>query len=140
VVGAPMLRLHEGAHWLVLVSRQPIHRAVQAAGEKVASLLDFRTFTERNRPVHTSVSVGAGQFQSDLTRLGGMLRVLLGTTIPGLGEALVRAARRFVPGVAINAVGGTNAAQLEGLLGLILTRREIDAEDRLTLSVDQHQD
>lgn len=139
-VGPPLKRLHADAHWLVLVSRQPLHRAVQAVGERVASLLDFRVITEKNRPVHASVSVGVGQFQSDLTRLEGMLRALLGTSVPGLATALVRAARRFVPGVAINAIGGTNAAQLEGLLGLILTQRQIAASDHLVLSVDQHQE
>jgi hypothetical protein len=139
-VGAPLRKLHMGAHWLLLISRQPLHRAVQAAGEEVASLLDFRAFSERNRPVHVSVSVGAGQFQTDLARLEGMLRVLLGGSMPGLAIALVRAARRFVPGVAINAVGGTNTAQLEGLLGLILTQREIASPDHLVLSIDQHQE
>jgi hypothetical protein len=141
LVRTPIEKLHAGAHWLVLVSRQPLHRAVQAAGEKVASLLDFRIVTERNRPVHISISVGAGQFEGDLVRLEGMLRFLLGSRVLGLGNAVVAAARSFVPGVAINAVGGTNIAHLEGLLGLLLTQRALGiVTDRLVLSIDQHQD
>ncbi len=51
---------------------------------------------------------------------------------------MVAAARSFVPGVAINAVGGTNIAHLEGLLGLLLTQRALGiVADRLVLSIDR---
>jgi hypothetical protein len=81
VVRKPIEDLHDQAHWLILASRQPLHRAVQQAGEEIASLLDFRTTVDRGRAVHVCVSVGTPQFGGDMARLEGKSRCTRGPPI-----------------------------------------------------------
>lgn len=140
-VREPVRELHRGAHWLVLGSRRPLYRAVQAAGEEVATLLDFRTTWDAGRQLHVCVSISAGDMKRDLERLGGLLRSVLGKEIPGLAERLVERARRFAPGFAINCAGAPSANAVKGLLGLLLTAEKV-RETRagaLVLALDQHQ-
>jgi hypothetical protein len=141
-VREPVRELHRGAHWLVLGSRRPLYRAVQAAGEEVATLLDFRTSWDAGRQLHVCVSISAGDMKRDLERLGGLLRSVLGKEVPGLAERLVERARRFAPGFAINCAGAPSANAVKGLLGLLLTAeivRERQAAGALVLALDQHQ-
>jgi hypothetical protein len=139
-VREPLARLHDRTHWLILASRQPLHRAVQLAGEEVASLLDFRTASERGRPVYICVSVGTQQFGSDLARLESMLRLLLGAVAEGVGPAFVQAARRFAPRLAMSCAGASTLTEVEGLLGLLLTQLVVRQEDpsAILLALDQH--
>lgn len=141
-VREPVRELHRGAHWLVLSSRRPMYRAVQAAGEEIATLLDFRTTWDAGRQLHVCVSISAGDMERDLERLGGLLRSVLGKDIPGLGERLVGRARRLAPGFAINCAGAPSPNAVKGLLGLLLTAdkvRETRTAGALVLALDQHQ-
>jgi hypothetical protein len=139
VVRKPVEDLHDGTHWLILASRQPLHRAVQQAGEEVASLLDFRTAVDRGRTVHVCVSVGTRQFGGDMARLEGMLRLLTGDKA-ATGKAVVHAARRFAPRLALSCAGASSLTEVEGLVGLLLTQAVLRAEPApgLLLSLDQH--
>jgi hypothetical protein len=138
-VREPLARLHDQTHWLILASRQPLHRAVQCV-EDVASLLDFRTANEHGRPVYISVSVGTRQFGSDLARLESMLRLLLGPVVEGVGPAFVQAARRFAPRLAMSCAGASSPIEVEGLLGLLLTQLVVRQDDpsAILLALDQH--
>jgi hypothetical protein len=139
VVRPPLEDLHKAAHWLILASRQPLHRAVQQAGEAVASLLDFRTLTERGRSVHVCVSVGTSQFGGDLARLEGLLRLLTGEQ-GAVGKPFVQAARRFAPRLALSCAGASSLTEIEGLLGLLLTQDAVRQEQNagILLALDQH--
>lgn len=139
VVRKPIEDLHDKTHWLILASRQPLHRAVQQAGEDVASLLDFRTAVDRGRAVHVCVSVGTRQFGGDLARLEGMLRLLTGEK-GSIGKAIVHAARRFAPRLALSCAGASSLTEVEGLVGLLLTQAALRAEPSpgLLLALDQH--
>jgi hypothetical protein len=139
VVRKPVEDLHDKAHWLILASRQPLHRAIQQAGEEVASLLDFRTALDRGRAVHVCVSVGTRQFGGDMARLEGMLRLLTGDKT-AIGKAVVHAARRFAPRLALSCAGASSLTEVEGLVGLLLTQTILRAEPfpGLLLSLDQH--
>jgi hypothetical protein len=139
VVRRPLEQLHDGTHWLVLASRQPLHRAVQQAGEEVARLLDFRTVRERGRTAHVCVSVGTKQFTGDLARLEGMLRILTGET-GSIGSSFVHAARRFAPRLALSSAGASSLIEIEGLLGLLLTQEAVkeDSSTAILLALDQH--
>lgn len=139
-VREPLSLLHDQTHWLVLASRQPLHRAVQLAGEDVAILLDFRTASERGRPVYICVSVGTRQFGSDLAHLESMLRLLLGPVADRVGPAFTQAARRFAPRLAMSCAGASTLIELEGLLGLLLTQLVVRQEDpsAILLALDQH--
>jgi hypothetical protein len=139
VVRKPVEDLHDKAHWLILASRQPLHRAVQQAGEEVASLLDFRTALDRGRAVHVCVSVGTRQFGGDMARLEGMLRLLTGDKT-AIGKAVVHAARRFAPRLALSCAGASSLTEVEGLVGLLLTQAILREEPSpgLLLALDQH--
>jgi hypothetical protein len=139
VVRKPVEDLHDKTHWLILASRQPLHRAIQQAGEEVASLLDFRTALDRGRAVHVCVSVGTRQFGGDMARLEGMLRLLTGDKT-AIGKAVVHAARRFAPRLALSCAGASSLTEVEGLVGLLLTQAILRAEPSpgLLLSLDQH--
>jgi hypothetical protein len=137
------LRDQQGnAHWLVLASRQPLYRAVQQLGDRIATLLDFYTLVERGRPVHVCVSLNSVHAVDDLKRIDGALAELLQEANPRFtGRALVNAALRLAPGLAMRCAGATGAAHLGGLLGLLLTGEALaEAEpDAIVLSLDQHQ-
>lgn len=140
LVKAPLEQLHDKTHWLILASRHPLHRAVQQAGESVASLLDFRTASERGRPVHICVSVGTQQFGSDLARLESMLRLLVGEDLGSTGHSFVRVARRFAPRLAMSCAGAATPIEVEGLIGLLLTQFVVGKEHAggVLLALDQH--
>lgn len=141
-VREPIQRLHAGAHWLALSSRRPLYRAVQAAGEDVATLLDFRTTWDAGRPLHVCVSVSTGELTRDLHRLAGLLKSLIGEDIPGLASSVISLARHFAPGFAINCAGAPSPAAVEGLLGLLLTAHRVRSTRppaTLVLALDQHQ-
>ena len=141
VVRPPMEALHKHAHWVVLASRHPLHRAVEAAGTDLAVLLDFRTSIDRGRPVHICTSVGSGQFQLDLKRLEASLSIVLGGGEHGdLARRVVESARRFAPGTAISCTGTSCAVAVQGLVGLLLTRAKAGEPNGMhaTLPIDQH--
>src|SRR5262249_38622081 len=104
------------------------------------SLLDFRTASERGRPVHISVSVGTQQFAGDLARLQSMLRLLLGEDMGSLGPSFIKVARRFAPRLAMSCAGASTPIEVEGLLGLLLTQYVVGKEylDKVLLALDQH--
>jgi hypothetical protein len=139
VVRKPVEDLHEKAHWLILASRQPLHRAVQQAGEEVANLLDFRTALDRGRAVHVCVSVGTRQFDGDMARLEGMLRLLTGDKTAS-GKGIVHAARHFAPRLALSCAGASSLTEVAGLVGLLLTQAMLRTESTpgLLLALDQH--
>lgn len=134
-------RLHRNAHWLALVSRHPLHRAVQAARD-VAALLDFRTTWQDGRPMYACVSISRDQIARDLGRLNVLAAQIVGEPIERLGQAIIDHARTFVPGRAINCAGAVSALEVQGLLGLLLSERAIaraHTHPTLLLPIDQHQ-
>jgi hypothetical protein len=138
---APLAELQSGAHWLVLASRQPLYRAVQQAGPDVAQLLDFYSATERGRPVHVCVSLNARSADDDLRRLDAALRALLGTEVAlWAARAVIAAATRFAPGLAMRCAGAVTTIDVEGLVGLLLTGQEVrqSSPGAVVLSLDQH--
>ena len=137
----PLAELQAGAHWLVLASRQPLYRAVQQAGRSVASVLDFYSAMERGRPVHVCVSLSARSADNDLRRLDASLQALFGRDVAGWGAgAVMEAATRFAPGLAMRCAGAVTTIELEGLVGLLLTGHEIRRNNpgAIVLSLDQH--
>jgi hypothetical protein len=138
----PLRQQQGSAHWLVLASRQPLYRAVQQGGDKIATLLDFYTLVERGRPVHVCVSLNSMHAAEDLKRIDGALAELLrGSAASFSGQALVAAALKLAPGLAMRCAGATGAAQLGGLLGLLLTGAALGAAqpNAIVLSLDQHE-
>ena len=118
----PLGKIQSGAHWLVLASRQPLYRAVQKAGSDVTALLDFYSTIERGRTVHVCASLNADSASDDLRRLDAAVTALFGPDPAGWGaQALMAAATRFVPGLAMRCAGAVSAADVEGLIGLLLT-------------------
>ncbi len=139
----PLREQHGTAHWLVMASRQPIYRAVQQAGERLATLLDFYTLTEQGRPVHLCVSLNAQHAGDDMRRFSAALSTLLGHGMPeGAPKGVIRAALRTAPGLAMRCVGSVGAVHLGGLLGLLLTSSAVAEAfpDAVILSLDQHHD
>lgn len=134
---APLLRREQQrTDWLVLASRQPAYRAIQACGN-VSTLLDFYSSVERGRPVQVCVSLGDERRTQCVKMLGDACRRLLdGASIDA--ELLLDRARRLAPGLALRALAASPVA-LEGLLGLLLTESVITGPERLVLSLDQHQ-
>lgn len=134
---SPLLRREQQrAEWLVLASRQPAYRAIQACGN-VSTLLDFYSMVEGGRPVQVCVSLGDERRAQCVKTLGDACRRLLdGASIDA--ESLLDRARRLAPGLALRALAASPVA-LEGLLGLLLTESVITAPGRLVLSLDQHQ-
>ncbi len=138
----PLKRIQSGAHWLALASRQPLYRAVQEAGPQVAALLDFYSTVERGRPVHVCVSLNADWAAGDLRRLDAALIALFGPeAAEWAARAVVAAATRFAPGLAMRCAGAATTADIEGLVGLLLTGQETrrSHEGAVALSLDQHQ-
>jgi hypothetical protein len=138
---APLAELQSDAHWLVLASRQPLYRAVQQAGPDVAHLLDFYSATERGRPVHVCVSLNARSADDDLRRLDAALRALLGAEVAlWAARAVIAAATRFAPGLAMRCAGAVTTIDVEGLVGLLLTGQEVRRRSpgAVVLSLDQH--
>ena len=77
----PTLRSQQArTNWLVLVSRYPAYRAVQACADAVA-LLDFSSRVEGGRPVHVSVSIGKDRQDQCVRYLGERLRHRLGRSV-----------------------------------------------------------
>jgi len=132
----PVLR-DEQRHgrWLVLVSRYPAYRAVQAC-ENVTTLLDFASRLEGGRPVHVAVSLGQERQDECVASLERAVRTLLGD-LPCSGRALLARARSLAPGLALQALCSSQVA-LEGLLGLLLTQSQVNVPGTLVLSLDQH--
>jgi len=136
VMAEPVLRREQArADWLVLVSRHPAYRAVQACAG-VATLLDFSSRVEAGRPVHVSVSVGEDRRVECVAALARACTDLLGGELVS-AEVLLRRARALAPGLALRALGSHDIA-LEGLVGLLLTASEVRGAGRLVLSLDQH--
>jgi hypothetical protein len=123
------------ADWLVLVSRQPAHRAVQACGN-ISTLLDFRTRYEGGRPVHICVSLGEDRRTEASAALGRACAGLLGVGVVD-PERLLKEARSLAPGKALRALG-TSSTDLLGLFGLLLTANSLRRPGRLVMSLDQH--
>jgi hypothetical protein len=137
----PLAELQAGAHWLILASRQPLYRAVQQAGPDTARLLDFYSATERGRPVHVCVSLNARSADDDLRRLDAALRALLGPEVAvWAARAVITAATRFAPGLAMRCAGAVTTIDVEGLVGLLLTGQEVrrNSPGAVVLSLDQH--
>lgn len=131
----PILRAEQqGTDWLVLASRQPAYRAVQAC-QDVSTLLDFSSTNEGGRPVHVCVSLGSARGDECTRALGEACRALLGAPVDA--GAILDRARRLAPGLALRALAAP-AAHLEGLLGLLLTEAAMARPTRLILSLDQH--
>ena len=138
----PLGKIQSGAHWLVLASRQPLYRAVQKAGPDVTALLDFYSTIERGRTVHVCASLNAHYASDDLRRLDAAVTALFGPDPAGWGaQALVAAATRFAPGLAMRCAGAVSAAHVEGLIGLLLTGHEARRANpgAIVLSLDQHE-
>jgi hypothetical protein len=137
---APLKHAQAGAHWLVLASRRPLYRALQQVGDRVTTLLDFRTELERGRAVHVAVGLNAERDRDDLRGLTARLSALLGDVDPAAARAMIRFAQRVAPGLALRAVGSTGGAELVGLLGLLLSANllEDQSENGIVLSLDQH--
>jgi len=138
----PLGKIQSGAHWLVLASRQPLYRAVQKAGPDVTALLDFYSTIERGRTVHVCASLNADSASDDLRRLDAAVTALFGPDPAGWGaQALVAAATRFAPGLAMRCAGAVSAADVEGLIGLLLTGHEARRAHpgAIVLSLDQHE-
>ena len=138
----PLGKIQSGAHWLVLASRQPLYRAVQKAGPDVTALLDFYSTIERGRTVHVCASLNADYASDDLRRLDAAVTALFGPDPAGWGaQALVAAATRFAPGLAMRCAGAVSAADVEGLIGLLLTGHEARRAHpgAIVLSLDQHE-
>ena len=135
VCGPVLLREQQRADWLVLASRQPAYRAIQAC-ENVSTLLDFSSTVEGGRPVHVCVSLGDERRSDCVTELNNACRRLLGE-IALDPESLLDRARRLAPGLALRALAAAPIA-LEGLLGLLLTESVAAGPGRLVLSLDQH--
>jgi len=136
----PLGKIQSGAHWLVLASRQPLYRAVQKAGPDVTALLDFYSTIERGRTVHVCASLNADSASDDLRRLDAAVTALFGPDPAGWGaQALVAAATRFAPGLAMRCAGAVSAADVEGLIGLLLTGHEARRANpgAVVLSLDQ---
>lgn len=133
---SPLLRREQQrADWLVLASRQPAYRAIQACGN-VSTLLDFYSMVEGGRPVQVCVSLGDERRAQCVKTLEDACRRLLdGASVDA--ESLLDRARRLAPGLALRALAASPVA-LEGLLGLLLTESAITAPGRLVLSLDQH--
>jgi hypothetical protein len=133
----PVLRQEQRrGKWLVLVSRQPAYRAVQACGD-IATLLDFSSRVEGGRPVHVAVSLGEERHEECAASLGRTCMAVLGS-MPVSADTLLARARVLAPGLALQALCSSQIA-LEGLLGLLLTQSQVSGERRLVLSLDQHQ-
>jgi hypothetical protein len=132
----PVLRSQQArAQWLVLVSRHPAYRAVQACTDAV-TLLDFKSRIEAGRPVHISVSIGKDRHDQCVDALARTCsKVLRGQLVSA--DVLLKRARLLAPGLALQALGSQDTA-LEGLIGLLLTATEMGATGRLVLSLDQH--
>jgi len=130
-----LLNQQLGAQWLVLISRNPIYRAVQRCADAV-TLLDFSSQIEVARPVHVCVSIGKDRQDQCVAALGNASRRLLGDAFISPNKLLERA-RLLAPGLALPALASESVA-LEGLLGLLLTERELSGVGRLVLSLDQH--
>lgn len=134
---APLLRREQQrTDWLILASRQPAYRAIQACGD-VSTLLDFYSMVEGGRPVQVCVSLGDERRAQCIKTLGDACRKLLGP-VPVDAASLLDQARRLAPGLALRALAAASVT-LEGLLGLLLTESVITAPGRLVLSLDQHQ-
>jgi hypothetical protein len=132
----PVLRTEQArADWLILVSRAPAYRAVQACAG-IATLLDFSSRVEAGRVVHVSVSVGEDRREECGAALARACGDLLGGALIS-ADYLLRRARALAPGLALRALGSQDIA-LEGLLGLLLTADEVGDAGRLVLSLDQH--
>lgn len=135
-IAGPVLRAEQGrTDWLVLTSRQPAYRAIQACGD-VAALLDFGSRIEGGRPVHVCVSLGEDRRAECAATLERACKTLLGDVGGGSAGILARA-RTLAPGLALRALGSSSIA-LEGLLGLLLTEAAVGASGQLVLSLDQH--
>ncbi|WP_141323410.1 hypothetical protein [Myxococcus sp. AB025B] len=133
----PILRDEQRrGRWLVLVSRYPAYRAVQAC-ENVTTLLDFASRLEGGRPVHVAVSLGQERQEECAASLERAVRTLLGN-LPCSGRSLLARARSIAPGLALQALCSSQVA-LEGLLGLLLTQSQVNVPGTLVLSLDQHQ-
>lgn len=138
---APLIEHQGDAHWLVIASRQPVYRAVQQVGRRLATLLDFYTLTERGRPVHLCVSLNARRADGELARLQSSLGTLFGDATPPDGaRRVLDTALRVAPGLAMRCAGANVATELEGLVGLLLTAETVAAAhpDAVILSLDQH--
>jgi hypothetical protein len=136
-VCGPLLRKEqERADWLVLTSRRPAYRAIQACGN-VSTLLDFSSAVEGGRPVQVCVSLGEARRSDCVKGLNEACRRLLGEVDIDC-ESLLDRARRLAPGLALRALAAAPIA-LEGLLGLLLTESAVAGAGRLVLSLDQHQ-
>jgi len=132
----PVLRDEQRrGRWLVLVSRYPAYRAVQAC-ENVTTLLDFASRLEGGRPVHVAVSLGQERQEECAASLERAVRTLLGN-LPCSGRSLLARARSIAPGLALQALCSSQVA-LEGLLGLLLTQSQVNMPGTLVLSLDQH--
>lgn len=133
-----------GAHWLVLASRFPVHRAVQLAaqreerqGRAFASLIDFWTTRDRGRPLFVSCSLHAA---GDAFRDAALVAALQGLGLSVDLEVVLRAARSVAPKAAIALLRGQYRPEIQGILGLLLTSayaRARVARGRV-LALDQH--
>lgn len=134
-------QLQQGAHWLVLASRQPLYRAVQQCA--TSTLLDFYSVVERGRPVHICVGLDAHRAGESADRLGRLVEALLDAPVsPEEARGMLDAARALAPGLAIRCIGSTGSIELSGLLGLLLSTRATadESSESLLLSLDQHRD
>ncbi len=135
-----------GAHWLVLASRFPVHRAVQLAaqreeaqGRPFASLIDFWTTRDRGRPLYLSCSLHSG---GDAFRDTALVAALAELALDLDLEVVLRAARAVAPKAAIALLRGQYRPEIQGILGLLLTAafaRGNTAGERV-LALDQHTD
>lgn len=133
--GPVLHREQQRADWLVLASRQPAYRAIQACGN-VATLLDFSSVVEGGRPVQACISLGDARRAECVASLKAACANLLGDVNLD-AEWLLERARRLAPGLALRALAASPIA-LEGLIGLLLTESAVSRPERLVLSLDQH--
>ena len=135
VIRPELISQQSRVEWLVLVSRNPVYRAVQACSD-VVTLLDFSSRIEAARPVHVCVSIGKDRYDQCVGALRRSSRSLLKGEFLSPSRLLERA-RSLAPGLALRALASEEIA-LEGLLGLLLTEHEMRKAGHLVLSLDQH--